>query len=110
MRMVGWMDGCLGVGRCRGRCPYLENCYCGPEYVVEVFAIAFAERMFADNFGAGAFPLRSGLIQELAKLTAEQIHSQNAINPSIQQFNNPTINQSINPFPSSFIAQLLLLA
>lgn len=51
---------------------YLKDSDCGPQKVVEVFAITFTLRMLDDNFWTSAFPfLPSSIVRELAKLTAE---------------------------------------
>lgn len=51
---------------------YLKDSDCGPQKVVEVFAITFTLRMLADNLWTSAFPfLPSSIVRELAKLTAE---------------------------------------
>lgn len=51
---------------------YLKDSDCGPQKVVEVFAITFTLWMLVDNFRASTFPiLPSIIVRELTKLTAE---------------------------------------
>lgn len=59
-------------------CSYLEYCDCGPQNVVEVFAIALTLRMPADYFGTRALAFESGFVQKFTKLTAKQIHAEYA--------------------------------
>lgn len=79
----GWWRGFRGTGLWVGSillyyCSYLEYCDCGPQNVVEVFAIALALRMPADYFGTRALAFESGFVQKFTKLTAKQIHAEYA--------------------------------
>lgn len=51
---------------------YLKDSDCGPQKVVEVFAITFTLWMLADNLWTSTFPFLSSIVvRELTKLTAE---------------------------------------
>lgn len=61
-----------------GKFIYLENSHSRPQNVVEMLPITFTVRMLRNDLRTSAFSLLPVVFCELAKLTAEQIHAQDA--------------------------------
>lgn len=54
---------------------YRNSC---PKYIVEMFAIAFTVRMFANYFWTSAFSFLSIIVGKFTKLTPKEIHAKYA--------------------------------